>query len=135
MYHVLSTSSLRRYPGHRVIEFPDIDINRNVLTPPHMQQFKLLISETARHRVSPLPPVLFSLLLACPSCLLCWTSVYCLMPQDEHLEWMSDGQELWNSIVGLQPTILTGLPMGKWAEPQKVRRFTRSIIFFVVARS
>lgn len=45
----------------------------------------------------------------------------------EHLEWMSDGQELWNSIVGLQPTILTGLPMGKWAEPQKRKWCAREL--------
>eukprot|EP01006_Ploeotia_vitrea_P066926 TRINITY_DN96024_c0_g1_i1.p1 TRINITY_DN96024_c0_g1~~TRINITY_DN96024_c0_g1_i1.p1 ORF type:complete len:193 (+),score=12.28 TRINITY_DN96024_c0_g1_i1:55-579(+) len=35
------------------------------------------------------------------------------------LEWMPDGAELWNKIKGQQPTILTGLPRGKWAEPQK----------------
>ncbi|CAM9180482.1 unnamed protein product [Discosporangium mesarthrocarpum] len=36
-----------------------------------------------------------------------------------NLEWMNDGRELWEGIRGLQPTILTGVPMGKWAEPQK----------------
>lgn len=51
------------------------------------------------------------------------------MSQDEHLEWMSDGQELWNSIVDLHPTILTGLPMGKWAEPQKVGVWDRLVVF------
>ncbi|CAM9945870.1 unnamed protein product [Ascophyllum nodosum] len=35
------------------------------------------------------------------------------------LDWMPDGRELWNGIVDLHPTILTGLPMGNWAEPQK----------------
>jgi FMN phosphatase YigB (HAD superfamily) len=35
------------------------------------------------------------------------------------LPWMADGQELWQFVVPYNPTILTGLPMGKWAEPQK----------------
>jgi len=37
----------------------------------------------------------------------------------EHLEWMKDGKELWGAVFGFKPVILTGLPMGKWAEPQK----------------
>ncbi|CAM9527896.1 unnamed protein product [Ectocarpus fasciculatus] len=37
----------------------------------------------------------------------------------EHLDWMPDGRELWDGVAHLQPTILTGLPMGNWAEPQK----------------
>lgn len=40
---------------------------------------------------------------------------------DANMEWMPDGQELWEGIVHLQPTVLTGLPWGNWAEPQKVR--------------
>ena len=36
------------------------------------------------------------------------------------LEWMPDGKELWDNILHLQPTILTGLPMGNWAKPQKI---------------
>ena len=35
------------------------------------------------------------------------------------LDWMPDGRELWNWVLPLEPTILTGLPRGKWAEPQK----------------
>ena len=35
------------------------------------------------------------------------------------LEWMNDGKELWNFVVKFGPTILTGLPRGTWAEPQK----------------
>ncbi|CAM9710287.1 unnamed protein product, partial [Hapterophycus canaliculatus] len=35
---------------------------------------------------------------------------------------MEDGRELWNGVSGLRPTILTGLPMGNWAEPQKAGR-------------
>jgi len=36
-----------------------------------------------------------------------------------NLEWMADGKELWNLIKRTHPTILTGIPRGKWAEPQK----------------
>ena len=35
------------------------------------------------------------------------------------LEWMNDGKELWEAVKDCSPVILTGLPMGKWAEPQK----------------
>ncbi len=35
------------------------------------------------------------------------------------LEWMSDGPELWNALRPFAPVILTGMPMGQWAEPQK----------------
>jgi len=37
----------------------------------------------------------------------------------EHLDWLPDGRRLWTAVEPLRPTILTGLPMGKWAEPQK----------------
>ena len=37
----------------------------------------------------------------------------------EHLHWMSDGQELWAAVKHRNPIILTGLPLGRWAEPQK----------------
>ena len=37
----------------------------------------------------------------------------------ETLPWMPDGRELWRYCEGKSPTILTGLPFGKWAEPQK----------------
>ena len=37
----------------------------------------------------------------------------------ERLPWMSDGAELWEATRHLNPTVLTGLPMGSWAEPQK----------------
>jgi len=36
-----------------------------------------------------------------------------------HLEWMPDGKNLWQAVKSFHPVILTGLPMGKWAEPQK----------------
>ena len=35
------------------------------------------------------------------------------------LPWMGDGRDLWQFSKGHHPTILTGLPLGKWAEPQK----------------
>jgi hypothetical protein len=34
---------------------------------------------------------------------------------------MSDARTLFEAVEHLQPTILTGLPMGNWAAPQKVR--------------
>ncbi|CAN0161642.1 unnamed protein product [Pylaiella littoralis] len=37
----------------------------------------------------------------------------------ENLDWMPDGRRLWEGVESLRPTILTGLPLGKWAEPQK----------------
>ena len=35
------------------------------------------------------------------------------------LPWLDDGRDIWDFARAHQPTILTGLPMGKWAEPQK----------------
>ena len=35
------------------------------------------------------------------------------------LSWMDDGREFWNAVRKHNPVILTGLPMGGWAEPQK----------------
>eukprot|EP01084_Bolivina_argentea_P267532 454145_1 len=35
------------------------------------------------------------------------------------LQWTKNGPELWEMIKDLQPTILTGLPRGGWAEKQK----------------
>ena len=34
---------------------------------------------------------------------------------------MPDAQLLFDAVKHLKPTILTGLPLGKWAAPQKVR--------------
>ena len=34
---------------------------------------------------------------------------------------MPDARELFDAVQQLKPTILTGLPLGKWAAPQKVR--------------
>lgn len=35
------------------------------------------------------------------------------------LDWMPQAQALWAVVQKYQPTILTGLPRGNWAEPQK----------------
>ncbi len=35
------------------------------------------------------------------------------------LEWTPDGRKLWNAVKPFGPAILTGLPLGKWAERQK----------------
>ncbi|MEI8094561.1 MAG: hypothetical protein WCG80_10130 [Spirochaetales bacterium] len=35
------------------------------------------------------------------------------------LPWMADGRDLWEFSRRFAPTILTGLPRGNWAEPQK----------------
>ena len=37
----------------------------------------------------------------------------------DNLDWLTDGRELWKLVRSLKPTILTGLPLGRWAEPQK----------------
>ena len=37
----------------------------------------------------------------------------------DKLTWMPDGRELWEFTKQYQPIILTGLPIGTWAEPQK----------------
>lgn len=34
---------------------------------------------------------------------------------------MQDAQELWDAVAHLDPVILTGLPQGDWAAPQKMR--------------
>jgi len=35
------------------------------------------------------------------------------------LPWIEGGEKLWNFIKKNKPKILTGIPNGKWAEPQK----------------
>ena len=37
----------------------------------------------------------------------------------DSLDWMPDGKELWEAVLPHGPIILTGLPIGSWAEPQK----------------
>lgn len=36
-----------------------------------------------------------------------------------NLDWTSDGRELWEATKHLNPTILTGIPLGNWAPKQK----------------
>jgi len=36
-----------------------------------------------------------------------------------NLDWMSDGKNLWDFVKKFNPTILTGVPMGRWASGQK----------------
>lgn len=43
------------------------------------------------------------------------------------LDWMPDGKELWSFVRTLDPFLLTGLPMGRWAEPQKREWCTREL--------
>ena len=38
-----------------------------------------------------------------------------------NLPQMPDAQELFDAVKNLKPTILTGLPLGNWAAPQKVK--------------
>jgi hypothetical protein len=37
----------------------------------------------------------------------------------EYLPWMPDGRALWEFSRAHRPVIVTGVPLGKWAEPQK----------------
>lgn len=37
----------------------------------------------------------------------------------EHLPWTHDGRELWEFCRPHHPVIVTGVPLGRWAEPQK----------------
>ena len=37
----------------------------------------------------------------------------------DKLDWLSDGRVLWEFVQHHQPIILTGLPIGTWAEGQK----------------
>eukprot|EP00611_Tribonema_gayanum_P017238 TRINITY_DN2980_c0_g1_i4.p1 TRINITY_DN2980_c0_g1~~TRINITY_DN2980_c0_g1_i4.p1 ORF type:complete len:367 (+),score=59.27 TRINITY_DN2980_c0_g1_i4:166-1101(+) len=43
------------------------------------------------------------------------------------LPWMKDGKQLWEFIKGYKPAILTGLPLGQWAAPQKRRWCQREL--------
>lgn len=45
----------------------------------------------------------------------------------EHLEWTPDGRVLWEYVSRFAPTILTGLPFGKWAHPQKMEWCRREL--------
>lgn len=43
------------------------------------------------------------------------------------LHFMSDGQKLWDYVKKYNPTILTGVPIGKWAPSQKREWVARNI--------
>ena len=43
------------------------------------------------------------------------------------LQWMPDGRELWNYLKPYRPVILTGLPLGRWAKPQKIEWCRREL--------
>jgi hypothetical protein len=45
----------------------------------------------------------------------------------DSLGWMDDGRKLWDFCAAFDPVILTGLPMGAWAEPQKRRWCAREL--------
>ena len=38
----------------------------------------------------------------------------------DKLEWTVDGRQLWEYIRDRNPVVLTGLPWGQWAKPQKI---------------
>ncbi|OQX28515.1 MAG: hypothetical protein B0D92_08480 [Spirochaeta sp. LUC14_002_19_P3] len=49
----------------------------------------------------------------------------------DKLPWMSDGRELWEAVRNFSPAILTGLPMGQWAEGQKRSWCARELGFSI----
>ena len=48
-----------------------------------------------------------------------WSKVASTPDFFENLGWMADGKELWNSIKGMDPDILTGVPTAKKCRAQK----------------
>ncbi len=44
-----------------------------------------------------------------------------------NLAWTPGGRGLWERLRPHRPTVLTGLPMGKWAEPQKLAWCAREL--------
>jgi len=50
---------------------------------------------------------------------LMWSSAARAESFYEHLNWMPDGRQLWEFAKALSPIILSGLPRGSWAAPQK----------------
>ncbi|WP_455381185.1 glutathione S-transferase N-terminal domain-containing protein [Salinispira pacifica] len=43
------------------------------------------------------------------------------------LDWTPDGRELWQHIEKHGPTVLSGLPLGFWARPQKIEWCRREL--------
>jgi hypothetical protein len=37
----------------------------------------------------------------------------------DRLDWLDGGRVLWEAVKDTGPAILTGLPLGRWADPQK----------------
>lgn len=48
------------------------------------------------------------------------------------LEWIDDAKKLWNIVHKYDPIILTGLPMGGWAEKQKRQWVLREMGYYEV---
>ncbi len=48
-----------------------------------------------------------------------WQSLVRIPEFYARLPWMPDGKQLWHAIKDLCPAVLTGIPRGAWAEPQK----------------
>lgn len=48
-----------------------------------------------------------------------WQSIVRIPEFYLRLSWMPDGKKLWEAVEHLCPSILTGVPRGSWAEPQK----------------
>ena len=44
-----------------------------------------------------------------------------------NIPWMPDGLELWERVEPLDPVVLTGLPRGNWAKPQKLEWCRREL--------
>ncbi|NBF41055.1 MAG: hypothetical protein GVY14_11625 [Spirochaetes bacterium] len=44
-----------------------------------------------------------------------------------NIPWMPDGPELWDRVEPLNPVVLTGLPRGNWAKPQKLEWCRREL--------
>lgn len=44
-----------------------------------------------------------------------------------NLHWMPDGRRLWDYAASKEPVVLTGLPFGRWARPQKLEWCAREL--------
>ena len=44
-----------------------------------------------------------------------------------NIPWMPDGPELWERVEPFDPVVLTGLPRGNWAKPQKLEWCRREL--------
>ena len=48
-----------------------------------------------------------------------WTMIGDTKDFYTNLEWHDDGKKLWEWFKSYKPVVITGLPLGTWAEPQK----------------